>query len=574
MGIKSPDGTIGKACFSIDALTQIAMERHHSAREAIKEMGALAVEMGFYGAGYFEGSAESLLVTDKEEAWVFHIVPDPTGSSAIWAAQRVPDDGFVVVANAFIIREINFEDDANFLFSESVQMVAEAMGWWSSTSGDPLDFTALYSDGEYSHKYYSGRRSWGVFHLFAPSLKLDPDYEEWRISNPYPFAAKPDRPIALADMARAMRYFYQGTEYSQAGRDSKLPLAGGPWNSPDHVAGDTTGSSGPNGNWERTVGLYRSSDTYIVQSRGWLPDDVGGTLWWGAYAAPYAVYVPFSAGVKSLPDATLGHHLRLDKETFFWANRYVGNYVQLKWEIMMEEVLMFQDSVLGESLAVQAEVDELYVAAMDGDTGDNDETVATTMADLLSTYQTNAEQILKRTWELTDHLMFKYADGQIHYTIPSEGPLSTSTTPRQFDANGMTVSDAAVVDQPGYPNGWLEAVGYVDGPPPPPDCGDLEWKCGHRVPALSSSSVLLEDGSKRNRLRGDNYSGGSSVDDSTWMVDTWREYLHSKAEAIDKGIAGCSSRGDVSVAVSGSSCKVVMSTKGSIDENYEDIMIH
>jgi len=221
-------------------------------------------------------------------------------------------------------------------------------------------------------------------------------------------------------------------------------------------------------------------------------------------------------------------------------------------------------------MAVQAEVDELYVAAIAK--GGDEDIGAETMADVLSAYQTNAMQVLKRTWELADHLMFKYADGQIHYTTPSEGPLSTSTTPREFDVNGMTVSNAAVVDQPGYPNGWLEAVGYVDGPPPPPDCADLEWKCGHHVP--TSSVVVLEDGSKRNRLRGDGGGGGRNVDDEAGMVDAWREYMYSKTKAIKKGIAGCSSRGDVSVAVGGPSCKGGMSTKGSINDNDEAMMIH
>ena len=46
------------------------------------------------------------MVTDPEEAWVFHILSDDTSTSAIWAAQRVPDDHVTVVANQFIIKEV------------------------------------------------------------------------------------------------------------------------------------------------------------------------------------------------------------------------------------------------------------------------------------------------------------------------------------------------------------------------------------------------------------------------------------------------------------------------------------
>jgi len=57
-----------------------------------------------------------LLVADLAEAWIFHIVSsDSNGTSAVWVAQRVPDDNIAVVANAFMIREIDFNDSTNFL---------------------------------------------------------------------------------------------------------------------------------------------------------------------------------------------------------------------------------------------------------------------------------------------------------------------------------------------------------------------------------------------------------------------------------------------------------------------------
>ena len=38
-------------------------------------------------------------MVDKNEAWVFHVLGDDTGSSAVWAAQRVPDDHVAAIAN-------------------------------------------------------------------------------------------------------------------------------------------------------------------------------------------------------------------------------------------------------------------------------------------------------------------------------------------------------------------------------------------------------------------------------------------------------------------------------------------
>lgn len=64
-------------------------------------MGDLAVEFGFYGESYDPSkygpayvmgeAGEALSVIDPNEAWIFHILPDDTGS-AVWVAQRVPDD--------------------------------------------------------------------------------------------------------------------------------------------------------------------------------------------------------------------------------------------------------------------------------------------------------------------------------------------------------------------------------------------------------------------------------------------------------------------------------------------------
>lgn len=137
-----PDG--GKALLCYQELTRIALERCDTARKAVLLMGELAVQHGFSGnvGASLGGSAESLAVVDSNEAWVFHVMPDDSGASAIWAAQRVPEGHAAVIANMFIIREVDLSDAEGpckeFMMSRTAQDVALRLGLWQP--GSPFDF--------------------------------------------------------------------------------------------------------------------------------------------------------------------------------------------------------------------------------------------------------------------------------------------------------------------------------------------------------------------------------------------------------------------------------------------------
>lgn len=412
----------GKALLSIDQLSQIAMERATSAREAVLLMGSLAEEYGFYGeSNSFEGGSESLIVTDPKEGWVFHILADPTGSSAIWAAARVPDDSVAVVANMFSIREIDLNDSANFLGRSDMWEIAEQYELWEKT--EPKDFTRTFSDGEYAHKYYSGRRMWGVFNLLAPSQHLPSEYDNLKQDKPYPFAVPVDSLVGPQDMMTVLRYWYNGTVYSTGDG-----LAGGPFGTPDRYSGGS-GESVVQGNWERTIALFRSSDTYVVQSRPYVPNTIGGVIWFGPAAAHATNYVPVLSSMDVVPDCLKwGWQGVYNMSSTYWVQRVILNVAQIKFNYMIEDIRSLQTKLENESLQLLEDINSgKYIGS-----AISDEMVK------------NAEKARVEFTELINYLLYTYADGYLNYW-----------------KDGLFHSQSV-----GYPAWWLEQVGYPNGPPP------------------------------------------------------------------------------------------------------------
>lgn len=89
-------------------------------------------------------------------------------------------------------------------------------------------------------------------------------------------------------------------------------------------------------------------------------------------------------------------------------------------------------------------------------------------------YTENIDKIVASLWSLSDEILFKYASGFVN------------------EPHNMS-------QMVGYPEWWLEAVGYPDGPPPPP----TEPKCCH-PPKDGEPSSSTGDG-KRSQTT-NNYS--------------------------------------------------------------------
>eukprot|EP00427_Karlodinium_veneficum_P034618 CAMPEP_0169278256 /NCGR_PEP_ID=MMETSP1016-20121227/54206_1 /TAXON_ID=342587 /ORGANISM="Karlodinium micrum, Strain CCMP2283" /LENGTH=581 /DNA_ID=CAMNT_0009365961 /DNA_START=61 /DNA_END=1806 /DNA_ORIENTATION=+ len=421
-----PGRKVGVALMSIDTLSYLAAERCRTSREAVELMGRLASKHGFYGPpDSFEGSGESLIVGDPDEAWAFQILSDPSGTSAIWAAKRLPDTDVTVVANMFTIREVDFHDKANFILSPNIVDAAKEKGWWKE--GEPFDFTKMYSGGEYAHKYYSGRRMWGGFRRAAPSLKLPAHYEDIRYKPVYPWSVKPDKVVTHHDVMSWHRDWYAGTEF-----DMTKGLQAGPFGTPDRFS-----SSGNVGNVERSIALYRTNAVYVQHlqhAKPGIPQSLASVAWYGAGPAHYAPFVPIPVGVtQSLLPLSKAVPRKRDSASMNWAVRFIMDICQIRWDHMHPLV---------EAAQQKAEDDgELLLARLRNSSG-----ISSSL--LNQAFEKHAESTLQRWRDLSETLVFAFSDN----------------------------TDMNTLEPLGYPKSWTDAT-FKDGPPDAPVEDQCPPKC-------------------------------------------------------------------------------------------------
>jgi len=400
------DKPFGRCLFDIRELTKVGLERCATARCAVQTMGDLAVKYGFYSPftglpedPYYDDSAEALGVADSSgEIWIFHVMTGPKNSSAVWAAQRVPDDAVLAAPNTFVIREIDFNDKANFMYSHNVKTFAQDMGWWSPADG-AFDFTKVYTDPEPIPyvPLYDGRRMWRIYDLVAPSLKLDANIGYLiRPDRPiYPFTVKPDKPVTLQQVTSILRDHYEGTPF-----DLTQGLAAGPFNSPVRF----DGSAPVRGSWERPLAVQRCQYSFVTQIRPHQPDHLAAVMWYGLDATHGTVYVPFYGGQRTVPHSYLtGKMTEFSPNSAFWAFNFVNNWCLPMWSHTRKDVVAEQHR-LEKAGMVFVEKTDTKIHKM----GRHD------ALHYIERHQSAfAESVVAQWWDLAWKLVAKYNNGYI-----------------------------------------------------------------------------------------------------------------------------------------------------------------
>lgn len=284
----------------LEEFVMLAMQRSKNAREAIKIMGEL---IETYGYRSYNGKWGDLFsIADSQEGWWMEVT-----IGGLWAAQRVPHNAAVVLANRFRIGEINLEDSSNFLAAKNLISYAVDKGWYDPADG-PFSFSQVYGEPKQEKEAYNTRREWRGNCLLA-GKELPEDNN--------PLILIPQKKIIPRDIMRIFRDHYEGTEY-------------------DLTEGYKKGS--PHHTTERVICTIYTDASTVAQLRNWLPPEIGAVLWLSTGTPCSSVYIPYYLGCQEFPHPYALLTKNYDRSNAYWTfnslqnlvDRYYGKKMKLE----------------------------------------------------------------------------------------------------------------------------------------------------------------------------------------------------------------------------------------------------
>ena len=324
----NPDGIM-----DYGSLIYVTLQRARTAREAIETIVALANEYGYPSSG------ESFSIADTNEAWVMDLVGKGNEKGIVWVARRVPDGYICAHANQARISTFPLDDPENCLYAPDVISFARKNGWFDGEDKD-FSFCAAYNPLDFSGARACEARAWSAFNILCDGefTYLDANGNEVTRSSydwidyamgykldgeAFPLFVKPARKVSVKDVADVMRDHYEGTPMDMttdigAGGNA-LPYRWRPmefsWDGRTYIN-------------ERAIATQQTGFWFVGQSRGWLPDAIGGLLWFGCDDAATSYLTPIDTNTNEIPECFRvgnGDMLHYSPTSSFWMNNRVAN---------------------------------------------------------------------------------------------------------------------------------------------------------------------------------------------------------------------------------------------------------
>jgi dipeptidase len=415
------------------SLIYIALERSKTAREAIDVMTSLVAKYGYYSEG------ETFSIADKNEVWVMEMMgKGPGGHGAVWVAVRIPDDCICCHANQSRITRFDMKDKKNVLYSKDVVKFAREKGYFNGKDAD-FSFRDAYAPMDFSGARYCEARVWSFFNHWVDGMDKYLDVAMGKNNKgEMPLYFVPKAKLTVADVQNGMRDHYEDTPL-----DICHDLGAGPYNMPYRPTPLSFTSDGKKYFNERPISTQQTSFAFVGQMRDYLPDAIGGVVWWGNDDANMVAYTPVYCSVNEIPACYTAIKGQQDALTFswnsaFWVCNLVANMVYPYYSKMMPDLKKVRDELengyFSQQKEVEAEAKRLY---------DNDP--ASAKAYLTDYSLKSSDSMMERWKNLFYYITVKHND----MCIKSEGD-------GKFLENGH--GQAAFPIRPGYPEYYRQQI--------------------------------------------------------------------------------------------------------------------
>ena len=457
-----------KGIMDYGSLIYVALERARTAKEAIKVIVDLANTYGYYSSG------ESFSIADTEEVWVMDLIgKGPDNKGIVWVARRVPDGYICAHANQARISTVPLNDPENCMYAPDVITFAREKGYFSGED-KYFSFCDAYAPLDFSGMRGCEARAWSAFNILCDGkftfedengnivTKDAYDYIDyamgWDKTKRFPLFVKPSRKISMKNVADVMRDHYEGTPMDMtkdigAGGNA-LPYRWRP------MGFEHEGKKYVN---ERAIATQQTGFWFVGQSRGWLPDMIGGLLWFGCDDAATSYLTPIYTNTTAIPECFRvgnGNMITYSPTSAFWMTNRVANACYKAYNIMFPtvdaEIDAWENSMMEAVKAADQEALKLYDEANARPRKQIGRSKSKKVVDsfaALRQYLTdfsvgNAQKIFDKWVALEQLLLVKFIDGNV----------KAQNEDGSFVTNEHTDCIPAKITQPGYTEKWKEAV--------------------------------------------------------------------------------------------------------------------
>lgn len=428
------------AIMDYGSLIYVTLQRAKTAREAIGVMTSLVEKYGYASSG------ESFSIADPNEVWIMEMIGKGEGEKgAVWVALRVPEGYISGHANQARITTFPLNDPQNCIFSKDVISFAREKNWFDGKNKD-FSFSDVYAPVDFSGARFCDARVWAGFNKVADGMDAYTEYAKGNIvhggennfpTNRMPLWVKPNRQLSVKEVIAMMRDHYEDTPL-----DMNNDLGAGPYQLPYRWRGMTWKVDSATYLHERAISTQQTGFSFVAQCRSWLPNPVGGILWFGVDDTYSTCYAPMYCGITQIPECFAvgnGDMLTYSETSAFWVFNLVTNFAYLRYSDMIKDIQVVQKDLEDKYLTFVPVIDK---AAQTLYTSAGPEAARR----FLTEYSVNEANAMTQRWkQLGNYLLVKYIDGNI-----------------KKEENGKFLrneyGEPAAPLHPGYPEWWYRAI--------------------------------------------------------------------------------------------------------------------